>query len=99
MYNAVERILGNEKADVIDVYEALDMFLPGLFAYRSILAGGVPMDVPNLRNKEEREKWRNDIHCTDKKVAGDQLLPCNSKGNPEIPPEVYENMRKKCTVL
>lgn len=32
MYNFVEKILGNSEADVIDVYEALDMFLPGLFA-------------------------------------------------------------------
>jgi predicted dehydrogenase len=99
MYHFIRKIQGYADADIIDVYEAMDMFLPGMFAYRSILAGGVPMDVPNLRNKEEREKWRNDTHCTDKNVAGDQLLPCNSKGNPEIPPEVYENMRKKCTVL
>ena len=99
MYHFVRKIQGYEDADIIDVYEAMDMFLPGMFAYRSILAGGVPMDIPNLRNKEEREKWRNDTKCTDKKVAGDQLLPCNSKGNPEIPPEVYENMRKKCTVI
>ena len=32
---------GERNADTIDVYEALDMFLPGLFAYRSILAGGI----------------------------------------------------------
>ncbi|MBO5111205.1 MAG: hypothetical protein J6D21_10895 [Clostridia bacterium] len=27
--------------------DAMDMFLPGMFAYRSILAGGVPMQIPN----------------------------------------------------
>ena len=70
------------------------MFLPGLFAYRSVLAGGVSMPVPNLRNKEERDKWRNDTACTSKKAAGDMLLPTFSKGTPEIPKEVYDRMLK-----
>ena len=95
MYNFVRKIQGYEDADTIDVYEALDMFLPGLWAYRSILAGGVPMEIPNLRNKAEREKWRNDTLCTDKKVAGDMWVPAFSKGEPDIPDEVYENMKRK----
>lgn len=95
MYHFVEKILGNKDADTIDVYEALDMFLPGMFAYRSVLAGGIPMEIPNLRNKEEREKWRNDTACTDKNVAGDMLIPVFSKGTPEIDDSVYEEMKKK----
>lgn len=59
MYNFIQKILGDENADTIDVYEALDMALPGIFAYRSILNGGIPEKIPNLRNKEEREKYRN----------------------------------------
>jgi hypothetical protein len=66
------------------------MFLPGLFAYRSILAGGIPMAIPNLRNREEREKWRSDTACTDPKAAGDMLLPNFAAGEPEIPREVYD---------
>ncbi len=92
MDNFVKKILGDEDADVIDVYEALDMFLPGLFAYRSVLNGGAPVAIPNLRNKEEREKWRNDTACTDPKTAGDMLLPVFSAGNPEIGQEVYDRM-------
>ena len=92
MYNFVEKIKGNPEADTIDVYEALDMFLPGMFAYRSILNGGIPMDIPNLRDKAEREKWRNDTACTDKKTAGDMLLPTFSKGTPEIDKSVYDRM-------
>ncbi|MBQ8409809.1 MAG: Gfo/Idh/MocA family oxidoreductase [Clostridia bacterium] len=95
MYHFVRKIQGYEDADIIDVYEALDMFLPGLWAYRSILAGGIPMEIPNLRDKAERDKWRNDTLCTDKKVAGDQWVPSSSKGDVEIPDEVYENMRNK----
>ncbi len=93
MYNFAEKVLGNPDADTIDVYEAVDMFLPGLFAYRSVLNGGIPMDIPNLRNKEERELWRNDVACTDPAVAGESLLPCFSKGNPEIDDSAYANMK------
>ena len=47
MYYFIEKILGNTNANTIDIYEALDMFLPRIFAYPSILAGGIPMDIPN----------------------------------------------------
>ena len=94
MYFFVEKILGNKDADTIDVYEAMDMFLPGLFAYRSILKGGIPMEIPNLRNKAVREQWRNDTACTDPKVAGDMLLPTFSKGTPDIDDGVYAHMKQ-----
>lgn len=95
MYHFIEKILGNPDADIIDVYEAMDMGLPGLFAYRSVLAGGIPMTIPNLRNREERDAYRNDTACTDPKAAGDMLLPVFSQGNPDIPDEVYAEMREK----
>lgn len=95
MDNFVKKLLGDPTADTIDVYEALDMFLPGMFAYRSILNGGASMDIPNLRDKSEREKWRNDTACTDPKVAGDMLLPTCVSGTPDIPDGVYEAVRKK----
>jgi len=94
MYHFVEKIKGSQEADIIDVYEAMDMFLPGMFAYRSILNGGIPMEIPNLRNVEEREKWRNDVACTDPETAGDMLLPTNSMGTPDIDEGVYEHMKK-----
>jgi len=94
MYHFVERIKGNTDADIIDVYEAMDMFLPGMFAYRSILDGGVLKEIPNLRDKAVRELWRNDTTCTDPKVAGDMLLPTFSKGTPEIDDSVYDYMKK-----
>ena len=95
MYNAIEKILGNSEADAIDVYEALDMFLPGLFAYRSILQGGAPMEIPDLRNREIRDQYRNDTACSDKKAAGEQYIPSYSKGNPEVPPEIYQRTRER----
>ena len=93
MYYFVEKIKGNPKADTIDVYEAMDMFLPGMFAYRSILQGGIPVEIPNLRDKAVRDQWRSDTTCTDPKVAGDKLLPTFSKGTPEIDDGVYEHMK------
>lgn len=95
MYNCMEKLLGNEEADVIDVYEALDMFLPGLYAYKSVLAGGAPMDIPDMRDASQREKVKNDTSCTDPKAAGDMLLPSYSKGNPEIEPEIYKLHHEK----
>lgn len=95
MYNFAEKILGNPAADTIDVYEALDMFLPGMFAYRSVLAGGIPMDIPNLRDKAQRDKWRNDTACTDPKVAGDSLLPTCISGTPDIDDKVYAAVKRK----
>ena len=94
MYYFIKKILGDADADTIDVYEALDMFLPGLFAYRSVMAGGIPLAIPNLRDKAERDKWRNDTTCTDPKAAGDMLLPTFSGGTPEIPREVYDRMAR-----
>ncbi len=95
MYFFVEKLLGNKDADIIDVYEALDMCLPGHFAFRSILNGNVPMEIPNLRTKEERDKWRNDVACTDVKVAGKDVWPTHGTGTPVYDDEVYKYQRKK----
>lgn len=94
MYNFIQKIRGDETADTIDVYEALDMSMCGMFAYRSILAGNVPVAIPDLRDKAEREKYRNDVKCTDPAVAGDQYIPPYHGGEPDIPDEVYDRARE-----
>ncbi len=93
MYNFVEKLRGNTDADIIDVYEAMDMFLPGMFAYRSILNGGISVDIPDLRDKEMREIWRNDTACTFPDSAGDMLWPTTKNGTPKIDASVYEAIR------
>ena len=66
-----------------------------IFAYRSILNGGIPMEIPNLRNKEERDKWRNDNHCTDPTVASpEELWPCTPAGNMEYPDSLFERLQE-----
>ncbi len=94
MHNFINALEGKE-AEIIDIYEALDMFLPGLFAYFSVLDGGVPQIIPNLREKSERDKYRNDTRCCDEEVAGDMLIPAYSKCEIEIPDEVYSLVREK----
>ncbi len=94
MDNFVRKIQNDKTADIIDVYEALAMALPGIFAYRSILNNHVSMPIPNLRIKEERDKWRNDTMCTDRKVAGDMYIPPFSGGEVDIPDEVYAKMKR-----
>lgn len=73
----VERILDRPDGHkyLIDVYTGVDMSICGLLAYRSILQGNQPVKVPNLRNKDERDAYRNDHACTTPSVAGDQLIP------------------------
>lgn len=94
MYHFIDKILGNKDADTIDVYEAMDMFLPGLFAYFSILDSGMPKEIPNLRDKTIRDEWRNNTACCDPKAAGDMLLPTFSKGTPDIDDGVYEHVKQ-----
>ena len=91
----IEKILGRPDGEwSIDVYTAIDMGICGLLAYRSVLNGNIPIDVPNLRNPEERDAWRNDNACTTPEVAGDQLLPRSSHGEPDFSDEVYEGVRQ-----
>jgi hypothetical protein len=71
------------------------MGLPGPLAYRSILAGNLPMEVPDFRDKVQRERFRGDNACTNPAIAGDHALPLCSHGSPEIPDSVYEEVRRE----
>ena len=92
----IEKILGNEEGIKysIDVYKAVDMCICGILAYRSILNGNIPIAVPNLRNKDERDAYRNDHACTTPSEAGDQLLPNNSFGDTTVPDCAYEEQKR-----
>lgn len=93
----IEKILGNPEGAKysIDVYGAVDMGIVGILAYRSALAGGAPVAVPDLRDPAQRDAWRHDNRCTNPKIAsGEDLLPCAPEGNFIDPPEVYEEVRQ-----
>jgi len=71
------------------------MCIPGTLGYVSIAEGNKPIRLPNLRNPEERDAYRNDTRCTFPEIAGDQWIPNNLYGDPEIPDEVFERVREK----
>lgn len=86
----IQKILGRPDGEwAIDVYKAVDMGLCGILAHRSLLNGNIPIKIPNLRNKEERDAYRNDRACTDKKAAGDSVLPVSA-----YPSHVYTDEEK-----
>ena len=92
-WNAFEYLAGNPDADAVTVYEAIDMWMVGFFGYLSVLKGGIPQKIPDMRNAHTREQYRNDCRCTDVKIAGDQLIPSYSKGTIQVDPKIYEATR------
>lgn len=53
------------KEQIIDIYQALDMTLPGILGYRSICNGNIPIDIPDFRDIKVRDEYRNDDWCID----------------------------------
>ncbi|HEX2952071.1 MAG TPA: Gfo/Idh/MocA family oxidoreductase, partial [Armatimonadota bacterium] len=71
MHFFLESILDRPgKAYAIDVYQALDMTLPGTLGYRSIWNGNAPIDVPDFRQPAVREQYRHDNWSVDPQLAG-----------------------------
>lgn len=73
-HNFVQKILGNE-ADIVDVYEALDMYLVGHMGYISALNGNAPTAIPNFRDPAVRAKYADDTSCCFPEKACGKLLP------------------------
>ena len=92
----LEKILARpDGEEAIDVYQALDMGVPGILAYRSIVNGNVPIPVPDFRKKEDREEYRHDRWCTNPEKSGGDLAPYCSFGTPDISHSVYEEVRRR----
>jgi len=98
VYYFIKAIMGDKNAleNIIDVYEAVDMCICGILAFKSIVKGGITIKVPNLRNKEERDEYRNDNFCGFPHIAGDEFVPADFRDNLDrIDDEIYDNVRKK----
>ena len=90
-YLFIQKILGRDAGKyVIDAYRAADTSMCGILAYRSILNGGIPVEIPDLHDEAQRDKYRNDTACTTPSVAGDQLIPSRPGGDYPVDPAVYE---------
>ncbi len=93
-YLFIQKILGKSDGEwSLDVYQAVSMGICGLLAWRSALNGNIPIEVPDFRKKEDRDKYRNDHACTNPKIAGDSVLPRSVYEPTEVPDEVYEKVR------
>ena len=58
-----------------DIYSAVAMSSVAILGHRSILEGGVPYDIPDFKNEDDRRKYEND-----------RLTPFFSNGNPPTLP-------------
>ena len=79
----------------IDIYSALDMALPGLLAFRSILNHGAPYAVPDFRDPAVREKYRDDLYCTDPRTPELYRLATSKSGTPDVDEAIYEAVQSK----
>ena len=59
LYFFAREVLFGEKAPW-DIYGAADLTMAGICACRSMELGGIPVDIPDFRNKEDRDKYRDD---------------------------------------
>jgi len=70
----------------LDVYRALDMTLVGIQAWRSALADGAPMPVPDLRKEAVRHRYENDHWSPFAEDQGPGAPPPSIRGlNPPSP--------------
>ncbi len=78
----------NRKPD-FDVYFATRMSSVAILGHRSAMEFGVPYDIPDFRNKEDRDKYRNDtaspFYYSDGRTP---TIPCCSK--PDYKPSEHQ---------
>ena len=92
MHNFIAAINGRD-AEIIDVYEALDMFFVGHFGFLSALNKGAVTEIPDFRDAAVREKYRYDRRCCTPSKGGDQALPSNAQGGMDTTDETYERLK------
>ena len=73
LYYFAREILMGEKAPW-NVYAAADVTLAGIQALRSAVAEGQPMEVPDFRKKEVRDRYRND-NWVQNHIDPDRIFP------------------------
>lgn len=94
VWDFVESIRKNKKPP-IDVYQAMDMTLPGILGYRSACQGNTTLEVPDFRKEEVRKDYENDHWSPDPK---DKHIPGQSSpsilGEIEIPDSVHKMLEE-----
>ncbi|HOL65946.1 MAG TPA: hypothetical protein PKX93_00630, partial [bacterium] len=59
LYYFARQILTGQPAP-FDIYAAADVTIPGILAFRSARENGKAYDVPDFRDKKQRDLWRHD---------------------------------------
>ena len=86
------------KRPFFDVYCATTMASVGILAHRSLMERGVPYDIPDFRNENDRARYENDVLSPFYGADGSEpTLPCCS--HPDYKPcaedvEAYEKILK-----
>ena len=76
LYHFAQEILFGKKGG-FDVYQACDLTLPGIQAYRSSVQGGAPQEIPNFRKPAERERYRHDHFAPERYDTVGGVFPKN----------------------
>ena len=69
---------GKQPPAPFDIYGAVTMSSVGILAWRSILDGGKPYEIPDFKNEEDCKKWENDHLTPFPDENGNATLPCCS---------------------
>ncbi len=73
LYFFARQILTGEKAPW-DIYAAADVTIPGIQAIRSGIDGGTPYEVPDFRDRAQRDRYRDD-HWRQEALPADSAFP------------------------
>lgn len=65
LYHFARQILEGVAAP-FDIYNACDCTIPGLLAFRSAMENGRPLDVPDMRDKSQRDAVRDDHYAQER---------------------------------
>lgn len=76
----------NGRKPVFDEYFATAMASVAILGHRSLLEKGVPYDIPDLKNEEDRIKWENDFSTPFFSEAKAPDIPCCSV--PDYKPDI-----------
>ncbi len=77
-----------------DIYSAVAMSSTAILAHRSMLNNGMPYDIPDFRNEEERKKYENDRLSPFPKDDGNRDIPCCSVRDFKPTEQQIKNFKK-----
>jgi predicted dehydrogenase len=80
--------------NIVDVHQALGMTLPGTLGFRSIMNGNAAIEIPDLRDRRQRDRYRDDHWCADPKMAGPGQPGSCSTETVRIPAAVYRRQQR-----